>query len=243
MCDMPNLTFACSVGSEHSRRIKWPLFLSQLNEQTCTHIKLNVWNGQSPTRGAVLFTALHMMISLSGQSPNKEYISYKKRAYGSNLWSPYQRLFFGANHCFHIIHSNAVPEFSAPLQSLVYNSTLFITIFQQSFCHSSNTIAAGGPLFSVLLSWKLRLILTQHFLHVLHKKSERSGRSCEPLWKMLKMPSRLRWDAGLNRCKDRIVFITSQAKREKRTGIRKHWGLTLNFLNNNKLLTGEKKEL
>lgn len=128
--------------------------------------------------------------------------------------------YLGANHYFCIIHSHAVPGFSAPLQSLVYNSTLFMTIFQQSFCHSSNTIAAGAPLFSVLLSWKLRLILTPHFLHVLHKKPERSGRPREPLWKLLKTPSRLCWHAGVNHCEDRTVFIT-QANPGKKKGDQK----------------------
>jgi len=95
------------------------------------------------------------------------------------------------HQCYCNIHSHAVPVFSASLQSPVYNMALFITIFQQSFCHSSNTVTAGAPLFSVLLGWKLLLILTQHFLHVLHNKCESSGRPCEPLQKVLTMPSRL----------------------------------------------------
>lgn len=53
-------------------------------------------------------------------------------------------------------------------------------------------ITAGGPLFSVLLSWKLLLILTfQCFLYVLPNIFESTARPFEPLWKMLAMPLRL----------------------------------------------------
>ncbi len=104
---------------------------------------------------------------------------------------PTPKNLFMTQTSFCYIHSYAAPKFSAPLESPVYNIALFITIFQQSLCHSSNTVTAGAPLFSVLLGWKLPLILTQHFLHVRHNKCESSGRPCEPLRKVSTMPLRL----------------------------------------------------
>lgn len=80
-------------------------------------------------------------------------------------------------------------------------------------------VTAGGPLFSVLLSWKLLLILTfQHFLHALHNKFESSARPFEPLRKMLTMPFRLlgSWFEIL----------------EWRTKKNKGW-MILHFMNNN----------
>lgn len=112
----------------------------------------------------------------------------------------------------------------------VYNIALFITIFQQSFCHSSNTGTAGAPLFCVLLGWRLLLILTQHFLHVLHNKCESSGRPYEPPRKVLTMPSRLA-DIG------KSVWNSKDDGKDKTT---KHWGLVLHFMNNNTFLTGVK---
>lgn len=141
------------------------------------------------------------------------------------------------NQCFCLIHLHAVPEFSAPLQTPVYNIALFITIFQQSFCHSSNTVTAGAPLFSVLLGWKLLLILTQHFLRVLHNKCESSSEPCEPLWKVSTMPSSLA-DVGklvwsITRTKQVLSHLWQSKTKESRSGSTEDWyyilWATINF--------------
>lgn len=67
-----------------------------------------------------------------------------------------------------------------------------LSLFSSSLLPLKQHITAGGPLFSVLLSWKLLLILTfQCFLYVLPNIFESTARPFEPLWKMLAMPLRL----------------------------------------------------
>lgn len=56
-------------------------------------------------------------------------------------------------------------------------------------------VTAGVLLFSVLLGWKLPLVLMQHVLRVRHNKCESSGAPFEPDCKVLTKPRRImgRW--------------------------------------------------